>query len=79
MASPYQLLDDYLAVVSPETPAVTLTFGELRAILGQPLPASAWGRSWWRTRRWPTRGWRVATVCLSSGREAVTFARIPLL
>ena len=45
MPSPYQPLADYFATLSPETTPVTRTFTELRAMLGRPLPASAWGRS----------------------------------
>jgi hypothetical protein len=83
MASPYQPLADYLAAQPAETAMVMLTFRELRVLLGQPLPASAWGRSWWRTRArttptraWPTLGWRVAAVNVSGGSEAVTFVRV---
>ena len=83
MASLYQRLADYLTAQPPETTTVTLTFREVGALLGQPLPASAWGRGWWMsrarttpTRAWPTPGWRVATVNVSGGREAVTFVRV---
>ena len=83
MVSPYRPLADYLAAQPAETTTVTLTFSEVRALLGQPLPASAWGRGWWMTRArttptraWPTPGWRVAAVSVSGGREAVTFARV---
>jgi hypothetical protein len=81
MPSHYQRLADYLMALPDETPRVTLTFAELHRILGQPLPASAWGRSWWTSRAraaapraWPATGWRVA-VCVRGGREAVTLVR----
>src|SRR5215207_7702128 len=82
MPSPYQPLADYLTALPPETARVTLTFVELRHVLGRPLPASAWGRSWWATRAgataaraWPAPGWRVSAVSVSGGREAATFVR----
>jgi hypothetical protein len=82
MPTYYHRLADDLAALPAATPRVTLTFGELQTLLGRPLPASAWGRSWWMTRAgttaagsWPVTGWRVAAVSGSGGREAVTFAR----
>jgi hypothetical protein len=82
MPSHYQRLADYLMALPTETPRVTLTFAALHRILGQPLPASAWGRSWWTSRAratapraWPAAGWRVEAACVSGGREAVTFVR----
>jgi len=86
MAAYYQRLADYLAALPDATARVTLTFSELEALLGRPLPASAWGRSWWMSRagataagRWPVAGWRVGAVSVSGGREAVTFARTDTL
>jgi hypothetical protein len=76
MAGRYRRLAAHLAALPPETTTVTLTFAELGAILGRPLPASAWGRSWWATRAWPLVGWRLSAVSVSGGREAATFARI---
>jgi hypothetical protein len=81
MPAYYQRLAEYLTALPCTTPIVTLTFSELGTLLGRPLPASAWGRSWWMTRAgttagsWPVTGWRVAAVSVSGGREAVTFAR----
>ena len=82
MSTHDQRLADDLAALPAATPRVTLTFVELQTLLDRPLPASAWGRSWWMTRagttaagRWPVTGWRVAAVSVSGGREAVTFVR----
>ena len=82
MPAYYHRLAEYLATLPGVTPRVTLTFAELQTLLGRPLPASAWGRSWWMTRArataagsWPVTGWRVAAVSVSGGREAVTFVR----
>ena len=82
MQGHYQRLAAYLTTLPAATYCVTLTFGQLCQILGQPLPASAWGRSWWTSRAratapraWPAEGWRVGTASVSGGREAVTFVR----
>jgi hypothetical protein len=50
MPAYYHRLADYLAALPAATPSITLTFSELQTLLGRPLPASAWGRSWWMTR-----------------------------
>ena len=59
---------------------VILTFAAVEAILGTPLPATAYGyRQWWRepgrshTEAWLDAGWRVQAVSLS--RHIVTFIR----
>lgn len=84
VVSLYQPLANFLTTQPAERLTVTLAFAELRAMLGQPLPASAWGRSWWmtrtrapQTRAWSTSGWRVLTVNVRGGHEAVTFMRVP--
>ena len=41
MSARYQSLGDYLAALPPETASITLTFPELEAILGEPLPPAA--------------------------------------
>ncbi len=43
----YQPLTEYLLEQPPEAMRVTLTFEQLGVVLGERLPASAWGRSWW--------------------------------
>jgi hypothetical protein len=59
---------------------VTLTFEQVEAILGQPLPDSARKYDfWWRgspqTRaRWKAVGW---TLSCSMAAETVTFTRVP--
>jgi hypothetical protein len=65
----YQPLADFLAAQPPATATVTLTIAEVEALVGTPLPVSAWARTWWSTARqgrtagerpWVAVGWRVA-------------------
>jgi hypothetical protein len=78
--SKYQPLADWLAAQSGDS--VTLTFAQIEAILGQPLPVIARGtRSWWTgLRRWHYRSppWRVAgwDVDTRHRKPGVTFRRI---
>ncbi len=62
MPTKFQPLADYLA--AHEEDRVTLTFAELEAILGGPLPMNAYITSaWWhgsrfaQVRGWETAGW----------------------
>ena len=62
---------------------VTLTLGQIAAIIGAPLPASARGPTWWanapgsaQAGAWRSAGWRVAGRRLWGGTPAVTFARV---
>jgi hypothetical protein len=61
-------------------PTVTLTFEQVEAILGYPLPDSARKYSyWWHSRfqthgHWEAMGWKMS---LSMAAEMVTFTRIP--
>ncbi len=78
----YQPLTEYLQEQPPETTRVTLTFEQLGAVLGERLPTSAWGRSWWantphagHARSWLNVGWRVVAVSVRGGGDAVTFER----
>ena len=82
MASIYQPLGTYLA--RQPGPTHTLTFRQVAAILGRPLPPSAsaghaWG--WWTNEPghspaddgWLGVGWEVATV--QRERQVVTFRK----
>jgi hypothetical protein len=82
MASIYQPLGAYLA--RQAGPTHTLTFREVEAILGRPLPPSAfvghaWG--WWTNEPghshadygWLGVGWEVDTV--DRGHQTVTFRK----
>ena len=69
MAAKYAPLTQYLAAQPGAT--VTLTFADIEALLGAPLPASARRRTdWWgnhirsqsHTRAWTAVGWRVQRV-----------------
>ena len=78
----YDPLTRYLAALTVDE--VTLTFPEIEAIIGAPLPASASLSSFWpRTARelvarpWVRAGWQVARAHLHSATPAVTFARAP--
>jgi hypothetical protein len=61
---------------------VTLTFAEVEAIIGTPLPKSAWERpQWWvnrpqqgQARAWLTAGWRTRPV--NRWMRTVTFVRM---
>ena len=64
---------------------VTLTFVEIEAIVGAPLPPSAWQSFYWtrstrswgpQHRPWTRAGWRVVRVHLRYDRPTVTFARV---
>ena len=82
MTSVYEPLGAYLA--RQPGPTHTLTFRQVEAILGRPLPSSALaGRAsaWWTNdpgrsqadHGWLAVGWEVATV--DGRREAVTFRK----
>ena len=75
----YEPLRHYLRGTTRDT--VTLSFAEIAAILGMPLPGAAPAWSWWtkptspmRARTWLAVGWRVQYV--DTYREMVTFVRV---
>ena len=76
----YRPLAAYLAAQSADE--VTLSFAQIRAILGRPLPSSAYLRTWWTTRsantvrsqRWRAAGWE-ATLTQRADEWRVTFRR----
>lgn len=80
MSGKYEPLSDYLATLSGDE--VCFTLAEIEAILGAPLPPTAWRRgAWWanssrldhpQSRAWLARGWRVSAD-VNNG--AVTFYR----
>ena len=80
--STYRPLAAYLAALSPETETERLTFPAIAALLGRPLPPSAWRRPFWQNSRasarvgWRPAGWRVYAVELTPGEEAVSFVRV---
>jgi hypothetical protein len=75
----YAPLREYLAAATDEE--MTLTFGEIEAVMGDVLPPSAHvSRSWWSSTvhaphydSWYQAGWRVAAVDLRT--QLVTFVR----
>ena len=80
----YQPLADYLAAQTGNE--VTLTFAEIEALVGAPLPQTAMKTAFWVNRRsawgmpgqaraWAAAGWRVGTVLLSLASPTVTFIR----
>ena len=78
MSSAYRPLGAYLA--DQPGPTCVLTFREIEACLGRPLPSSASARrDWWNNHHghayayhgWLAAGWRVASVDLE--RQLVTF------
>ena len=78
----YAPLTTYLAsLVGAE---VTLTLGEIEAIIGAPLPTGARRRSWWVNAPryltavvWLRAGWRVTPDGLWGRSPSVTFVRQP--
>lgn len=83
----YAPLRDYLAGQPPTIDALTLTFAQIEALIGGPLPVTAQTRQFWVNRRrawdassqaraWHDAGWRVAAVSLAHP-GTVTFARLP--
>ena len=81
----YQPLADYLVALPPETETVTLTFAAIEALLGAPLPRSAYRQTFWanargpngtsQARAWQGAGWRAAGLRRGPGPWAVTFVR----
>jgi len=78
----YEPLGVYLAAQTDD--AVTLSFRTTAAILGAPLPPSAWAKPfWWNGRPtvqadvWRAAGWWVYAVQFKPGGEAVSFVRLP--
>jgi hypothetical protein len=78
--SKYQPLIDWLATYAGHS--VTLTFTELEAILGEPLPVTArMERTWWTRERdghvhvrlWRARGWEMQAF--DRWERTVTFVR----
>ena len=84
--SKYEPLGAYLAAQPTEVDVVALTFPAIEALIGSPLPRSAWVASFWanarRTRRvpmqvraWQDAGWRTAGLRRGLRPWTVTFVR----
>ena len=76
----YLALDRYLEAVPPEQQTVSLTFADLEALLGRPLPPSAllahfWGSSAVGRSNWERSGFAAKLDRLG---PLVTFTRRPL-
>ncbi len=80
--SKYEPLRRYLLTQSGDR--VTLTFAELEAIIGAPLPESARVAAWWANARnqhsaqmqaWWGAGWRVVAVRRWASDPSVMFER----
>jgi hypothetical protein len=82
MPSRYQPLADYLVGQPARTVQVTLTLAEIEALLGVPLPPSAWRADWWsntptlRYNPWLSVGWRVTGRSFRLAVPTVTFTRV---
>jgi hypothetical protein len=77
----YAPLAAFLTAQPPTAPTVTLTLPEVEQLLGRPLPAGAWARTWWqgqkgRGRPWLAAGWRVAGTAMRLATPTVTFVRV---
>jgi hypothetical protein len=76
----YEPLQQYLEQAPGKQ--VVLTFADVEALLGTPLPPGAWHtRSWWANvwassqgYAWVAAGWRV--VAVSCEGQTVTFVRV---
>jgi hypothetical protein len=78
----YDPLTAYLAGLT--TTQVTLTLGEIEALISARLPGTASAPSFWQNsggswvaKAWLRAGWRMATVQPRPAVESVTFARVP--
>ena len=75
---------EYLA--QHATAAVSLTFADIEALLGKPLPRSAATWNWWRLRGRriglfqlvTARGWQVGTTHLYRIPPSITFVKTPV-
>ena len=78
----YVPLTRYLAALAVD--AVTLTFSEIEAIIGAPLPPSARRSTFWTSRSprlraappWVQAGWRMVRTELHARPPTVHFARV---
>ena len=79
----YAPLYAYLAGLPPEMGEVTLTFAAIEAIIGVPLPGSAWGRPFWlnanapvgstaQAGAWRGAGWRATPPSVTLARADAT-------
>jgi hypothetical protein len=75
----YYPLQRFLEVATADT--VTLTFAQVEAIIGTPLPAGAQAYTWWSNRQrsrqaraWLAAGWQTRDV--ESRQQRVTFVRV---
>ena len=81
-SSRYQRLADYLAAQPGDE--VRLNFAQIEALLGAPLPTSAYVRNWWWSKGakrlaaqpWRAAGWE-ATLTQRADEWRVTFRRRP--
>ena len=80
--SKYQPLADHLVAQPVTVASLTLTPAEVEALLGGPLPASAYGPSWWspsdrpHARQWRRAGWRARTRSVAGRVVRVPFERL---
>ena len=86
MSAKYDPLEHYLAQRTATQQEVTLTFGEINSLLGNPLPQSAHRhREWWANQRdvstrpqakaWLNAGFVVDAVQQERGNGMVRFRR----
>jgi hypothetical protein len=85
MASKYAPLNAFLAALPAAATSVVLTPADVEAIIGEPLPAGAATRMWWRTSStrngwsaWRGAGWEVTQATMRTARPTITFTRLPV-
>jgi hypothetical protein len=81
--SKYAPLAAFLAALPPETTTITLTFGEITAIMGGAVARRmATKRFWTNAQRetvavWRAVGWRVTRTTMRAAVPTITFTRMP--
>jgi hypothetical protein len=86
LANKYEPLEKYLLTADPDVVEITLSFSELRKILGCELPSAAVNhRAWWGNQKetinrpqahaWSSAGFEVDSVLQDPGRGWVRFRR----
>lgn len=84
MASKYETLEIYLREQAANTRQISMSFNEIEAVIGSPLPRSAFTyREWWSNQKdvsnrpqakaWLAAGYEVDSVRQSSTSGSVVF------
>ena len=83
MPSNYAPLAAFLAAQPPDTTAVTLTFGEITALMGGAVPRRMATKQFWTNAQrgtvsvWHAAGWQVTRTTMRAAVPTITFTRMP--